>query len=110
MRFVLVAILTLGVYGNAWGWDDEDYPVGGIKKLDEREVEFGLPSLPMRNTDGTVDPLQMQMYLSNRREYDEALGRLQIYNQRNVEKLIEQQGRLIQRMEEKELWEDIPRR
>lgn len=110
MRWALLAILTLGISGQAWGWDDDEYPTGSRKKWDEQEVEFGPPSPPMRNVDGTIDRQQMQMYLSSRRDYDEALGRLQIYNQRKVEKLVEQQEKLIKRMEEREQWEDLPRR
>jgi hypothetical protein len=107
MRLILAAILAMGVCGQAWAWDDEPkYPFGGMRRTDELEVEFGPPSVPM----GAADRGQIDLYLSNKQNYDEAMGRLQLYNQRKIEKLAERQEEIVKRMEEESLWEDIPRR
>ena len=88
--WIFAAIIGLACCGQAWAWDD-DYPFGSTKKIDEMQVQFGPPSAPLGDTDRD----DVQRYLSNKQDYDEAMGRLQIYNQRKLEKLAEQQRKLV---------------
>jgi hypothetical protein len=96
-NWILAAIIGLATCGQAWAWDD-DYPAGGIKRIDEMETRFGPPSPPLR----TDDRDDIESYLHRKRNYDEAIGRLQVYNHRKVERVEERQKEILDKLEEME--------
>ena len=107
MRLILSAILAMGVCGQAWAWDDEDkYPFGGSRSMDELEVEYGQPSYPGKG----ARQMELDNYYRRLRDYNEATARLSLDSQRKTERLLKQQQEILKRLDEKDVWEDVPMR
>ena len=98
-NWILAVVIGLATCGQAWAWDDEDYPIGGLKKIDEMEARFGPPSPPSRGSDRD----DFEAYLDQKRNYDEAVGRLQVYNQRKVESVEKQQRQILEKLDDMEM-------
>jgi hypothetical protein len=94
-KWIIAAVIGLAGAGDAWAWDDEDDSKYYMKEMDEVELQFGSPKLAINPNKDDVEN-----YIRNKQSYDEAVGRMAIHSAKQLEKIKEQQQRLIELQEE----------